>query len=320
MFWEVLWLSRHKQASNPSDKVYGLQGLLPDQQNFLFEADYSMTVGKIFCKCTQALIKQNNNLYAPVGPRLNQPGLPTWVIDLLPNARSGKISYLNNVFRRICAKMLFNACGMQDLFSNVEAERLILRGLFLDRVKTTAPPWREGHIAESIEQWENLALQSHAYDAVYPSGCKRSEAFWRTLARDAIDLPDRTPQRVCAADETSYTSFRQWLCQPAASSTSAIAIDSNFSNSRNTFFIATHYQTFFRTDHDYIGLGDAPRAQDKIWLRAGGSVPFVLRPYAGDSEYAGSYSLVGDCYIHGMMDGEMVGRHGEGEWGKVVLA
>lgn len=33
-------------------------------------------------------------------------------------------------------------------------------------------------------------------------------------------------------------------------------------------------------------------------------MPFILRPYPSESDRAGSYFLVGDCYVHGIMDGK----------------
>ncbi|CAG9948849.1 unnamed protein product [Clonostachys rosea f. rosea IK726] len=60
----------------------------------------------------------------------------------------------------------------------------------------------------------------------------------------------------------------------------------------------------FITSQGYIG--QAPQSVeigrskgDKVVLIAGCSVPFILRPQAD-----GRYSVLGDCYLHGIMDGE----------------
>ncbi|CAI6092927.1 unnamed protein product [Clonostachys chloroleuca] len=60
----------------------------------------------------------------------------------------------------------------------------------------------------------------------------------------------------------------------------------------------------FITSQGYIG--QAPQSveigrdkSDKVVLIAGCHVPFILRPQA-----EGRYSVVGDCYLHGIMDGE----------------
>jgi hypothetical protein len=51
-----------------------------------------------------------------------------------------------------------------------------------------------------------------------------------------------------------------------------------------------------------IGLGPADSQEgDVIAIIFGGSVPFLLRPRA-----RGGYHLVGDGYVYGAMDGEMM--------------
>ena len=54
-------------------------------------------------------------------------------------------------------------------------------------------------------------------------------------------------------------------------------------------------------------LGRVPRGSevgDKICILFGGSVPFVLRD-TGD----GHFIFIGECYIHGIMDGEAIPAH-----------
>lgn len=50
----------------------------------------------------------------------------------------------------------------------------------------------------------------------------------------------------------------------------------------------------------YLGMASKASEQgDSIFLLKGCNMPLVLRPY-GD----GTYHLVGECYVHGIMDGE----------------
>ena len=48
----------------------------------------------------------------------------------------------------------------------------------------------------------------------------------------------------------------------------------------------------------------AARLGDRIVLIFGGSVLYVLRPREG--LLASQYEFVGECYIHGLMDGEVL--------------
>lgn len=59
----------------------------------------------------------------------------------------------------------------------------------------------------------------------------------------------------------------------------------------------------FATEAGYLGLGPVSIQQgDQIWLFKGGRVPFVLRPVEN-----GCYKLIGETYVHGVMNGEVWG-------------
>ena len=66
-----------------------------------------------------------------------------------------------------------------------------------------------------------------------------------------------------------------------------------------------------------MGTGPlATRPGDFVFVLRGGSMPFVLRPLGQRPEVdflknptAICCSLVGFCYIHGIMDGETMDRH-----------
>jgi hypothetical protein len=61
------------------------------------------------------------------------------------------------------------------------------------------------------------------------------------------------------------------------------------------------------TERKLIGLvPELSEVGDKIFVLYGGQVPFILRP---KGEF---YELIGECYIHGIMDGEALARMGTG--------
>jgi hypothetical protein len=318
-FLEFLWLLRHKEASDPRDKVYGLLGLLHGERHSFLVPDYSMSTAETFSRCTEALIKSDNSLNALVGPRLRQPSLPSWVIDLLPKENAGSVLFFQNIFKRISSSAIFNACGMQGLRHSLKLSKLGLCGIPVDVVKDTAMPWDEGFVAQTFREWENLSCASS--EQVYPSGCTRADAFWRTMIRDTIrDYQDgENIRRANTTDELAYMRFRRWLVEQSDTNNTEAMASPDFANFRKSFFIATQYQHFFTTHKDYIGLGDLPQSNDEIWILFGGGVPFILRPYPADSDHAGSYSLIGDCYVHGIMDGEAMEEWQERDTREVFL-
>jgi hypothetical protein len=52
-------------------------------------------------------------------------------------------------------------------------------------------------------------------------------------------------------------------------------------------------------------------AGDVICVIKGARMPFILRPTSAIGESPGYYRLVGCCYIHGVMDGELDLRKSE---------
>ena len=48
------------------------------------------------------------------------------------------------------------------------------------------------------------------------------------------------------------------------------------------------------------------RPGDEVWVMWGIRVPFVVRPLElADAGCAGKYSFLGDCFLYGIMDGEL---------------
>ena len=68
---------------------------------------------------------------------------------------------------------------------------------------------------------------------------------------------------------------------------------------------------YFKTDTKYMGLtayGAMPG--DEVFVLLGSSTPFALRPL-GEAAVEGlgdrpCYTVIGECYVHGIMDGELV--------------
>ena len=61
------------------------------------------------------------------------------------------------------------------------------------------------------------------------------------------------------------------------------------------------HKRFFITDNGYMGMGPAGmREGDITAVFTGGSVPFILRPFKD------GFHIIGSCYIHGIMNGELI--------------
>ncbi|KAK4986681.1 hypothetical protein LTR50_005126 [Elasticomyces elasticus] len=67
-------------------------------------------------------------------------------------------------------------------------------------------------------------------------------------------------------------------------------------------YAACSGRTYFTTMKRYMGLGPKyARQGDRICVFTGSHVPFIVRPHQDQS-----YQLVGECYVHGIMQGEVL--------------
>ena len=61
----------------------------------------------------------------------------------------------------------------------------------------------------------------------------------------------------------------------------------------------------FVTPRGLAGLGNhAIEEGDVVALILGTCVPYILRPVASGTSTTRQYQLVGECYVHGIMNGE----------------
>jgi len=68
---------------------------------------------------------------------------------------------------------------------------------------------------------------------------------------------------------------------------------------RLQFKWATARRRFFTTQNGYFGLAPEDAcANDIVCIIGGAQTPYILR------EHNGCYQVIGECYVHGLMDGE----------------
>jgi hypothetical protein len=120
--------------------------------------------------------------------------------------------------------------------------------------------------------------------------------FWRTIMSDLLDGNDNGDPQTRMSKQTSF-SFDMWLTEEKADS----IMDSRVSNSITNSIWG---RDFFITEEGSFGLcPSGTRPGGEVWVIVGGNVPFILCPR---SEEGGKYhTFIGDCYMDGVMDGEV---------------
>ncbi|KZM24929.1 hypothetical protein ST47_g3927 [Ascochyta rabiei] len=302
---------RHKLCKDPRDKIYGLLGLLWKNRDINLRPDYNLPVGKVYLQATEAIISQSaGDLQFLTGLGLNSDchHLPSWIRNFAAPLTTVEASYERSRYRRYSCYQA--SAGAKSDISIVDGNDLSLRGVFVDRIQRIGNSIQNRdwtHVWEALQNWADVAElpalgQGHVYGVL-------QQHFWRTIMAD-VSLTDLasgswnrilTPTVIPIEDWFLDTvdNLRQGLEPPVTSSVHAL-------------YPATYGRALFRTESGHFGLcfPDA-RPGDEVWVLAGGRVPFVLRGLnntTGSTTEAGtgpeSFRLVGECYLHGFMDGE----------------
>ncbi|KAL8382349.1 hypothetical protein RB595_006236 [Gaeumannomyces hyphopodioides] len=194
--------------------------------------------------------------------------------------------------------------------------------------------------ADMFYHWRNL-VRSRARDPqrdVYVGGGTWADAWWRTLCLDHGWGPGRQLQRA-SKDEIRALSTSIEREEPCMSLKTLHEVEEtrkaagpgvsfedflrsletgNFNTGTRTIDMVNAIspglmgRKLFLTEKGYLGLGAANVwAGDSVCILPGARVPVILRQMVDEgrpvnTEYGPAYKLVGDSYIHGIMDGEAV--------------
>lgn len=179
---------------------------------------------------------------------------------------------------------------------------------------------------------------SYAFGDNYINGSSYDTAFFCTVIGDLV-MKEFPVRRAGPHDETSFNSLLEHLGKRSYTGSHEV-VDLFISGQQNFrhmgdfgTVLAKQYETmvpdfnfepfdlheslsgmmanhrFFVTKKGYIGVGPPDtKAGDEVWIFHGGNVPFISRRTEVDSdlmfESHHHVRLVGDAYVHGIMDGE----------------
>lgn len=198
-----------------------------------------------------------------------------------------------------------------------------------------------------MREWNLLSRDQEQKRKRYPiSGGTYQEAFWRTLIGDQVlvdaeSSQDQEPRhrRATSDDEDSFRAWHMWsrcisrdtIDRRAAFSERDLA--EGISSIHYALKTATTSRRFFVTQRGLIGIGPKlTQPGDEVFVVKNSSVPFVLRD-AGQrycrrrdwqtiihgrrgasstnekkpKRFSDIHRLVGDCFVYGIMDGEVFG-------------
>jgi hypothetical protein len=160
----------------------------------------------------------------------------------------------------------------------------------------------------------------------YISSGTLDNAFWRTLCTDLSLISDRTNERTKENRRAVYDLWWQLQLKidtydsEAGTATKLDIHPLNLSKEVHEFNCSVMNgicnRRFFISEKGYIGLAPATAAPgDKIAILFGGNVPYILRRNEHESSETSelTWTFLGDSYVHGIMDGEVIDSRERGE-------
>ncbi|KAF2028166.1 hypothetical protein EK21DRAFT_70251 [Setomelanomma holmii] len=271
---------------------------------------YDIPVATLFEYVTLDLIRDEGGLRPLLGSSEmphRTPGLATWAIDFACTnwVEKRQLKWWTHSHRYRAFRA--NAENTLEIAACNDGKMLAMTGVYVDRVAHVGQVYSVSDrdaidalaVLEVIDHaWAMLGntVSAHKLSKRYFTGQSWSNAFQKTMIGDFImeEFP------VARADDI-YLELETLLEGQGRYSPNSELWESVCG------MVPNH--VFFVTQSGYISIGP-PDTQpgDEVWVLYGGQVPFILRPtdQSDESNEANLFRLVGDAYVHGIMDGEAV--------------
>lgn len=304
----LLFFCRNSKATNPLDYIYAFTGFVSNLSSEEAEPPcYSKSPEVLYTETMRRILLSTGNLdmlcaVQKAGNESKQ--LPSWV----PDWRTPWRLELLGGPGLFLGPPLFNAsCGRKAaFFDDGDPTHLGIAGFALDRVTKLLNPWNGLGGRNMTEFWFGDSqmkdiCEMQGLEAEYKFGGEPiQKAYLRTLGVD--QLPDsRLYLRPDIDPPMTWRGWFQWLMD-------GHEVDETYTESMPLEIRSeimwhimryTRGRMLFVTDGGSIGLGpDSMREGDSVVIFRGASVPFVIR-----GEGPTNSELIGECYLHGFMEG-----------------
>jgi hypothetical protein len=340
-FLDSLQMFRHTSCFDPRDKVYAPLCLAPDDVRRFIQPDYgSKTVVDVYMNVVQYYLAQPGHELDFLGYALYQDGaqvvetpktvkwpdgfksaLPSWVPNFSANINLAPIPKILHVpkdpqLRRFIwddrhdtlrnnetLVAAYRPLGDTPSRSFIEGNTLYVSGVYIDSLKDislSTGPNLEAIQATAREKGSKWAIDSRNK---YFTGESFANAAQHNCVLDLVyDEQMRPSQRGGKRDATFMKRPRAEL------SLAEFRLQMNMRNAHVRASISRHMGLSQRMYLLMVPITAV--VGDLIWAMAGGQVFYILRPVSREKN---QYRFIGECYVHGLMDGEILRRLQLGE-------
>ena len=309
----MMYLLRRLQrfrATDPRDRVFALLGIATDAEELGIVPDYSKTWQQIYNELARVLLRMG--YFDVLSHCINEPHdskysktTQTWVPDW--NRPTTCSPLQQRAFDRSVRPALntrlqphYNACGsLPGLAVNSEAEAswnapLSVNVLFIATVERLGDPWKtDDTVGAWLESLSNLARH-----LLKPS---KASAVWRTAVADQ-DIR-RHNEKPRLPKDTVEILERVFTLEKVRDVTAERLVEAKLGHYAEEMHSIGHGRRSFLTTTGMLSLGPVEtREGDNVAVIPGSNVAYILRRVNDDS-----FLYIGEAYVDGAMDGELVG-------------
>jgi hypothetical protein len=332
--FRLLAENRSRGATDARDKVYAFTGLACDTPNCLKDPDYKERPNELYMRTTRAIIETTGvlDVLSYASSTEKNLDLPSWAPDwsIIPRLSPLKARTAQPFNARDYDKNLYRASGDTKSTPKPLSNALVLSlsGFIVDEITLVGSAMTEQDsnlvavsAANCVRQWGAMAGAMKSPDQPYVGGGTIVDAIQHTIVAGMSAFPSHSPK---PTKPTPYdeASFWQWL-EPkflagVYSKTSGQELNRHNLEESIRPWIKHVVRTIMGrrmvlSRRGYVALVPAAaEICDRICVLYGGGAPFVLR-----EKDKGSI-LIGECYVYGLMDGEMTGNDKEMQWFSLV--
>ena len=337
---QIMRQTHLRDAVDIRDKVFGILGLVDDWRGASPVApDYNMSPKEVLMQAILHDIETGGSLGFLMGTTISGiPGVPSWVTE-----RSVRTPDHTQAARvRDGCSLLFSADGRCGVNVERRDDILMVDGfepkLRISRVSPilSSPDTSPKAYVENVKICYRMVGLGEEIHLPHSRRQTQEEWFLRTMAqdcwmwssftRDIWHRPEHSGnifKRLGDIDVACLSrAFWSWLKARAENkeirNTRYESDDDHIRGFLRSCDMNSAYRRFFITEDGRMGLGPPEMLpDDSIAILLGSNVPLCLRPVLNASQ--GHYTLVGDTYVHGLMDGEGVPPNWEDHVVKIHL-
>jgi len=309
-------------ATDQRDKVFALLGLATDSQSPLLEPIYSKSWAQVYKDVVRFFVERDNRLDVLCASNHNRPytELPSWVPDWSNSSQTSNflapIALDDKNYGRYYFKASHNSTADAEFLDG--GKYLFVSGFGDDTVEAFGKIFHNQlEIADILHSWwrDHVVRGDPLFNQTpYVAGGTKYDAFNRTICvdRDFYGYRSSSGARGLDFDPALIPkNFLRHLPEETRQNQAHMVQIGAISH-------VAPRRRFFVTRKGYMGLGPHKTQEgDVVTLLKGCSVPVLLR-----ADETGKYHhFVGEVYVCGIMDGEMMEEleNGKRFWGRFVL-